>query len=412
MDDRIYNDYMTESERFSLADELYESYEMDRLMFMIEMVDRQLDINMRKAELKVLQESGTYEDLEYLYEEAEAQAQEQKKGIIQSIVGAITGAFQSIINGIRKFFKLNNDPNKMVEVDQQAWEAGQKLGAEWDKVSGQIDGDPEDENHWKTVVPKLLAGVAGVAGVIIGGKYVGKKIKVRAEDQEKQGDKITAICQKIVEISNKFTDSKFFNFVRKPFDELKKAINTILSKIGINIGNSKENAENNKTTGKSFSPDNNKDEESDEAKGDDDYQNYKKNKRKQDRDNRMSAAMLNGTVFDQGKAAKNARSIITKNQKILPFIKNGAVNQNGIIDAIKSGQLNSKDIKELFQEPMVKNDSAINHSDGLNFKIDEGQLTPQTLDKLINRNRTENFNEKYLKYLCTLSQRLRERGQM
>lgn len=300
MDDRIYNDYMTESERFSLADELYESYEMDRLMFMIEMVDRQLDINMRKAELKVLQENGTYEDLEYLYEEAEAQAQEQKKGIIQSIVGAITGAFQSIINGIRKFFKLNTDPNKMVEVDQQAWEASQKLGTEWDKVSGQIDGDPEDENHWKTVVPKLLAGVAGVAGVIIGGKYVGKKIKVRAEDQEKQGDKITAICQKIVEISNKFTNSKFFNFVRKPFDELKKAINTILSKIGINIGNSKDNAENNKTAGKSFTPDNNNDEESDEAKGDDDYQNYKKNKRKQDRENRMSAAMSNGTVFDQG----------------------------------------------------------------------------------------------------------------
>lgn len=239
MDDRIYNEYMSLDERLMTAESLSEDYDVDRYMLMIEMVDRHLDINLRKAELKVLVEGGTYEDLEYLYEEAEQEATAQKKGIVQSIVSAITGAFQAIINGIRKFFKLEKNPEEMVEVDEQAWQASHKLGMEWDKVSGQLDGDPSDENHWKDAVPKILAGALAAVGIVAGGKYVGKKIKVRAADQEKQGTKISQICQKIVDISNKFTDSKVFSFVKTPFEKLKNGIKSILSKIGINFGKDK-----------------------------------------------------------------------------------------------------------------------------------------------------------------------------
>ena len=412
MDDRIYNDYMTESERSILADNLFEAYDLDRYFCMLEMVDTQLDINMRKAELKVLQENGTYEDLEYLYEEAEAQAQEQKKGIIQSIVSAITGAFQAIINGIRKFFKLNNsDPNRMVEVDQQAWEASQKLGSEWDKVSSQIDGDPNDENHWKTVVPKLLAGVLGATAIIAGGKYAAKKIKVRAEDQEKQGDKITAICQKIVEISKKFTDSKFFNFVKTPFEKLKNGIKSILDKIGIKFNGKKDEAENSEESdegakGKSFT-----NTDSDKAKNDKDYQDFKN----QQRENKKAMSALNGTVFNQAQAAKNARSIDTtddNNKNILPFIRNGAVNQIGIVNAIKSGEIKEKDIDALFKIPFVRDDKSINRSDGVNYKINTDNLTTKKLNKLIANNQEDNFNPDYLKYLCMLSNRLRERGEL
>jgi len=380
MGDRIYNEYMSLDERLMTAESLSEDYDVDRYMLMIEMVDRHLDINLRKAELKVFVEGGTYEDLEYLYEEAEQEAAAQKKGIVQSIVSAVTGAFQAIINGIRKFFKLGKNPEEMVEVDEQAWQASHKLGMEWDKVSGQLDGDPNDENHWKDAVPKILAGALAAIGIVAGGKYVGKKIKVRAADQEKQGTKISQICQKIVDISNKFTDSKVFSFVKTPFEKLKNGIKSILSKIGINFGKDKSDMS---------------------EKDKQEFKQWKKDDNEKKMQDRQQAAKLNGVVFDQGKAAANVRSIITKNKKILPFIKNGAVNETGIIDAIKRGELDKKDIKDLFTEPMVRDDPSKNRSDGRSFKINRKYLNRQNLDKMVDSGRNDNFNYNYLCYLVS-----------
>ena len=389
MDDRIYNEYMSLDERLMTAESLSEDYDVDRYMLMIEMVDRHLDINLRKAELKVLVEGGTYEDLEYLYEEAEQEATAQKKGIVQSIVSAITGAFQAIINGIRKFFKLEKNPEEMVEVDEQAWQASHKLGMEWDKVSGQLDGDPSDENHWKDAVPKILAGALAAVGIVAGGKYVGKKIKVRAADQEKQGTKITQICQKIVDISNKFTDSKVFGFVKTPFEKLKNGIKSILSKIGINFG---------------------KDKSEMSEKDKQEFRQWKKDDNEKKIHDRQEAAKLNGVVFDQGKAAANVRSIITKNKKILPFIRNGAVNETGIIDAIKRGELDKKDIKDLFSEPMVRDDPSKNRSDGRSFRINRRYLTRQNLDKMVDSGRNDNFNYNYLCYLVNKYKKVNNQG--
>lgn len=54
----------------------------------------------RDAELKVLQESGTYDDLEYLYTEAEAAAGAEEQGFLQKAWAAICKFFA----GIRDFF--------------------------------------------------------------------------------------------------------------------------------------------------------------------------------------------------------------------------------------------------------------------------------------------------------------------
>ena len=50
---------------------------------MLEMVGIKYNQMCEDAELKVLQESGTYDDLAFLYQEAEAQASEESKGILQ-----------------------------------------------------------------------------------------------------------------------------------------------------------------------------------------------------------------------------------------------------------------------------------------------------------------------------------------
>lgn len=125
---------------------------------------------------------------------------------------------------------------------------------------------------------------------------------------------------------------------------------------------------------------------------------------------RQEAAKLNGVVFDQGKAAANVRSIITKNKKILPFIKNGAVNETGIIDAIKRGDLDKKDIKDLFSEPMVRDDPSKNRSDGRSFRINRRYLTRQNLDKMVDSGRNDNFNYNYLCYLVNKYKKVNNQG--
>lgn len=66
---------------------------MMKIDTVMEAAKRQLSINYKSAELKVMQECGTSEDLAYLYEEAEA-------GLIETVARAI----DKIIEAIKKFF--------------------------------------------------------------------------------------------------------------------------------------------------------------------------------------------------------------------------------------------------------------------------------------------------------------------
>ena len=81
----IFKSYLSEDERAVAIEESTYEIQMAKLNAMYEMVDKNLELNMLEAEAKVLTESGTYDDLDYLYEEANAEAVEKKKGIIGKI---------------------------------------------------------------------------------------------------------------------------------------------------------------------------------------------------------------------------------------------------------------------------------------------------------------------------------------
>ena len=235
MDDLLYGSDLSFSERAYQEENLYDDIEIGRLMIMNEMVEKRHEINLLKAELKCFEEDGTYDDLNYLYCEAEEEKEKQQGGIISKIVGAISGAFKAIINSIKCFFSGNKakSPDEMREVDEEGWNLGNKITSEWDKVSSQLQGDQSDVSHWTDQVPKILGGVAAVAGTIIGAKFIGKKIKVRAEDQEKQGTKITNMCQSIVNVTDKINNSAIATALRKPFDLIRNGLNKLLTAIGI-----------------------------------------------------------------------------------------------------------------------------------------------------------------------------------
>ena len=398
MDDLLYGSDLSFSERAYQAEDLYDDIEIGRLMLMNEMVEKRHEINLLKAELKCFEENGTYDDLNYLYCEAEEEKEQRQGGIISKIVGAIAGAFKAIINSIKSFFTGNKsgNPDEEREVDEEGWNLGKKITSEWDKVSSQLQGDQSDVNHWTEQVPKILGAVVAVAGTIMGAKFVGKKIKVRAEDQEKQGTKISNMCQTIVNITDKINNSAIAKALRTPFDAIRNGLNKLLSAIGIK--KTTDETQNDHQNGKAVKNKNNANDvntnDNDQTKKNDpDYKEFKRQKRQE----RLNNAKINGTVLDQSEAAANMRSIITKNENILPFIKNGKVNEVGIVDAIKTGNLKEKDIRELFNEPMVQKDS---RSSGRGYRISRKNLTLSNVDKMVNDNRMTDFNQKYLLYLC------------
>ena len=58
----------------------------NKISFMIESLDSQLKINMLEAQYKVVTESGTKEDFEYLYMEAQEEVKQKKKCIFNGII--------------------------------------------------------------------------------------------------------------------------------------------------------------------------------------------------------------------------------------------------------------------------------------------------------------------------------------
>ena len=63
---RIYNAYLKDKDREYAIESAKEDLQFSRYAVMLNMIDDRLELNRKAAELKVLEESGTYEDLKYL----------------------------------------------------------------------------------------------------------------------------------------------------------------------------------------------------------------------------------------------------------------------------------------------------------------------------------------------------------
>ena len=110
----IFNEYLTGIDRELAIEESAFNTEFAKLETMYEMCNLQLAQMHRDAELKVLTESGTYDDLTYLIIEAENEVGQQKQGIISKIIDAIGRLFSAIGNKLQSIFG-KGDANTIVE---------------------------------------------------------------------------------------------------------------------------------------------------------------------------------------------------------------------------------------------------------------------------------------------------------
>ena len=94
----IYKDYLVGDERQEAIEEAAIFNEIDNLFDAFEMTSIRLNQMYRNAEMKVFSESGTYDDLTYLIQEADGEVAEQRDGILQKIINGI----KSILSKIKK----------------------------------------------------------------------------------------------------------------------------------------------------------------------------------------------------------------------------------------------------------------------------------------------------------------------
>lgn len=120
MINEIFNSHLSGYEREMAIQEAEYDTLFAKSTMLLEMVDMQLEQNIREAELKVFREGGTYDDYEYLVQEADEQAGEQKKGVFATIIEAIRTLFQKIGDALSRLFNLNNvSDDTVVQCDEQ-----------------------------------------------------------------------------------------------------------------------------------------------------------------------------------------------------------------------------------------------------------------------------------------------------
>ena len=170
----IFKSYLSEEERAIAIEESRYEIQMAKLNAMYEMVDKNLELNMLEAEAKVLTESGTYDDLDYLYEEANKEAAEKKEGIISKIIGVVKQIWQAITNTITNFFSKNKVGEGEAEVDENDEKRVNALNGVWGKIKQVL-------NFVRNNGAKIAMGVAAIGTLILGGLELfgkkGKKVK-------------------------------------------------------------------------------------------------------------------------------------------------------------------------------------------------------------------------------------------
>ena len=170
----IFKSYLSEEERAIAIEESRYEIQMAKLNAMYEMVDKNLELNMLEAEAKVLTESGTYDDLDYLYEEANNEAAEKKEGIISKIIGVVKQIWQAITNTITNFFSKNKVGEGEAEVDENDEKRVNALNGVWGKIKLVL-------NFVRNNGAKIAMGVAAIGTLILGGLELfgkkGKKVK-------------------------------------------------------------------------------------------------------------------------------------------------------------------------------------------------------------------------------------------
>lgn len=198
----------------SMENDIY----IEKLSMLYEMVDREYALNVNQAELKVYKENGTYDDLEYLVEAAEVEAEVKKQSIFAKMLDAIANAFRTISNAIKNFInkdKANNDQEEIVEISTDTEQKYNEFLHCWKSIQ---DGfNKIRSGDWSGVI-SLLKGLAIPSFAVAAGTTVAVQMV-----KKKRGE-VTKMSQMLSSISDKISSGieSVKNFFKKDGDKTSK----------------------------------------------------------------------------------------------------------------------------------------------------------------------------------------------
>lgn len=190
----IFNEYLTGEERALAVEAAKFENDWNKLSTLFEMTNMQLDQMRNDAEMKVFEESGTYDDLDFLYQEAENEAAAQNQNIFQKIIQWFKNIFAAIANKVKSFLGKKN-PEEEVEIPVEVVEkvsaiekAHSDMQVGFAKLrNGDFSGALNILNAVK--IPALVA--AGTVGVGYGLK------KMKKCESDKLVQRLNAVKEKV-----------------------------------------------------------------------------------------------------------------------------------------------------------------------------------------------------------------------
>lgn len=134
MQNELFYSYIDDSDKELMAIEAAADIEINKSLLALEYADRLYDIKLMQADLKVLNESGTFEDLDMLYEAAGKENADRKEGIVKTIWNKILKFLGDMRDAIGRLISKNKmdelknaegntsvkDPNKVLSAVKNA----------------------------------------------------------------------------------------------------------------------------------------------------------------------------------------------------------------------------------------------------------------------------------------------------
>ena len=214
---RIYEQYVTGADRDFMVLEREQELFNEKIDFMLESIERERELNKREAEYIVLKENGTYDDLMYLYQEADAEAEGKKKGVFATIFAAIQKLINSIGNALANFGTnfVKKNPEQEIEIDKECLDVSNEIQKTWrENIGGGV----------KVAIKALAVAMGiGAAGAVV--NHIFANFGKKNEDPNKQVGKIKMkareldekITKPITDIMNKINE--FIGGIKSKFDK-------------------------------------------------------------------------------------------------------------------------------------------------------------------------------------------------
>ena len=198
----IFYDYLTGEDR-EYAIECAEANNMiSKGLAILEMAAIQAAEQERSIELKVLKESGTYDDYEFLLSEAQKEQEENKQGAISTIIEGFRKLVKSIINAVKNVFS-KADPNAQVEVDKGLLQKADIIGKAKNVVSQIQEG--ADQNGILGAIDAVSKAI-DFKSVAIGAGVTAITVAELNKHKDKVQEVLTGINDKIDSIVAKAGD--------------------------------------------------------------------------------------------------------------------------------------------------------------------------------------------------------------